>query len=260
MSLEQVLLLNLLVIGIAVVALWVLSLICRDASIVDFFWGTGFVIVAWTSLISGGEFSLRTLVLAGLISFWGIRLSGYLFWRNWGKPEDYRYQSMREHHGDRFKWVSLFTVFGLQGVLMWFISLPIQVGMMRTESWNLVATIGTLVCLTGILFESVGDYQLARFKADPSNQGRVMNRGLWRYTRHPNYFGDFLVWWGIYFVSAEPQSWWWTILGPLLMTVLLVRVSGVRLLENSLRTRIDGYGHYVETTSAFFPWPPKQSL
>jgi steroid 5-alpha reductase family enzyme len=114
--------------------------------------------------------------------------------------------------------------------------------------------------LTGIFFEAVGDYQLARFKVDSVNRGRVMNRGLWRYTRHPNYFGDFLVWWGLYLVAAESGSWWWTIVGPLLMSFLLIRVSGVRLLESSLRSRVDGYDQYVRDTSAFFPSPPKQGF
>jgi steroid 5-alpha reductase family enzyme len=153
----------------------------------------------------------------------------------------------------------LFTVFGLQGALMWIISLPIQVGISQDQDWHPARAIGLLLWIAGLFFETVGDFQLARFKADPQNQGRVMNRGLWRYTRHPNYFGDFLVWWGFYFVAAESGSWWWTIIGPLLMSFLLIRVSGVRLLESSLRSRVAGYEDYVRDTSAFFPLPPKQS-
>ena len=167
---------------------------------------------------------------------------------------------MREHHGKLFPMVSLLTIFGLQGTLMWIISLPVQVGIVKAQGWHPAVAVGVILCLIGIFFEAVGDYQLARFKADSVNRGRVMNRGLWRYTRHPNYFGDFLVWWGFYLVAAESGSWWWTIIGPLLMSFLLIRVSGVRLLESSLRSRVDGYDQYVRDTSAFFPFPPKQGF
>ena len=188
----------------------------------------------------------------------GGALSGYLAWRNWGKPEDHRYAAMREKHGDRFPWVSLVTVFGLQGALVWIISLPIQVGVALGEAWQWWTWLGAALWLVGLLFESIGDYQLARFKSDPTNKGRVMNRGLWRYTRHPNYFGDFLVWWGFYLAAAQPGSWWWTLIGPVLMSFLLLRVSGVRLLESSLKSRVEGYEEYTRTTSAFFPLPPRR--
>ena len=257
MNLGQLLLLNLLAIALVVFVLWCVSLLRKDASIVDIFWGLGFVLIAWLSLFNSGHFNSRTLLLAILVSIWGLRLAGYLAWRNWGQPEDYRYQAMRKNHGKAFPLISLLTVFGLQGVLMWIISLPIQVAMVRAESWHLGVVTGATFCMIGIFFEGVGDFQLARFKANPTNRGRVMNQGLWRYTRHPNYFGDFLVWWGFYFVAAEASSWWWTIVGPLLMTFLLVRISGVRLLEGSLRTRVAGYEEYVQRTSAFFPLPPK---
>jgi steroid 5-alpha reductase family enzyme len=258
MTLEQVFLANLLAIAMAVTALWGVSLLRRDASIIDIFWGLGFVLVAWNSLNISGVSSPRTLLLVLLISVWGLRLSSYLAWRNLGKPEDYRYAAMREHHGKRFPLVSLLTVFVLQGALMWIISLPFQVGIVRIQEWNVLATVGVVLCAVGVFFEAVGDYQLARFKANPGNKGRVMDKGLWRYTRHPNYFGDFLVWWGFYLLAAEPRSWWWTIIGPLLMSWLLIRVSGVRLLETSLRSRVTGYAAYVGSTSAFFPLPPKQ--
>jgi steroid 5-alpha reductase family enzyme len=259
MSIESVLLANLAAIALLVVVLWVVSLVRRDASIVDMFWGLGFVVIAWLSLYQAGQSSARSLLLTLLVSLWGLRLSAYLTWRNLGKPEDYRYVAMREKHGKRFPIVSLVTVFGLQGLLMWIISLPIQVGIVTAHDWHPVVAIGIVCWLTGLTFEAVGDYQLARFKADPANSGSVMNQGLWRYTRHPNYFGDFLVWWGFYLVALESTSWWWTIIGPLLMSFLLIRVSGVRLLESSLRSRVAGYEDYVRKTSAFFPFPPKQS-
>lgn len=259
MALEQILLTNLSVIMLTVSVLWGVSLIRHDASIVDIFWGLGFVLLAWLSFGLGSSPSPRALLLAVLVSLWGVRLSSYLTWRNWGKPEDYRYAAMRDRHGKRFPLVSLLTVFCLQGTLIWTVSLPVQVGLVQADSPLLPAAVGVIIYTVGILFESLGDHQLARFKANPANTGRVMNQGLWRYTRHPNYFGDFLVWWGFYCLAAETGTWWWTILGPLLMSLLLIRISGVRLLEDSLRNRVKGYEEYVRDTSAFFPLPPKQS-
>lgn len=258
MALELVLVTNLAAIAIVMFVLWCLSLRLRNASIVDIFWGCGFVLIAWVSQWASGRLS-EPLLLTILVSVWGLRLTGYLAWRNIGKPEDYRYAAMRERHGERFPLVSLFTVFALQGLLMWIIALPVQVGISQSQDWTLKTAFGVMLWIVGLLFETVGDYQLARFKADASNRGRVMNCGLWRYTRHPNYFGDFLVWWGLYCVAAEPRSWWWTIIGPLLMSVLLIRVSGVRLLEATLRSRVEGYEEYVRDTSAFLPLPRKRN-
>ncbi|MCA9122414.1 MAG: DUF1295 domain-containing protein [Planctomycetales bacterium] len=258
MNLEQLLGLNLAAISLSLLVLWCLSIRMRNVAIVDVFWGCGFVLVAWSSLSAGGGASPRSLLLTLCVTVWGLRLAGYLAWRSIGKPEDYRYAAMRLHYGAWFPVVSLLTVFGLQGLLMWVVSLPLQVGILQGEGWHVGLIAGSIVWFAGLLFESAGDYQLARFKADPANQGSVMKRGLWRYTRHPNYFGDFLVWWGFYFMAAQPDSWWWTIVGPLLMSVLLLRVSGVRLLETSLRSRVVGYDDYVRDTSAFFPLPPRR--
>lgn len=268
MGLQFVLLANLATILGLLLILWCVSLSIANASIVDVFWGAGFVVVAWVSLACGGQLVSRSLLLTSAVTLWGLRLAGYLGWRNIGKPEDYRYAAMRDRHGERFPVVSLFTVFGLQGLLMWFISLPIQVGISQPLElgtvpnqwfWVVSMALGVTLWLTGLLFEGIGDYQLARFKADPANRGQVMNRGLWRYTRHPNYFGDFLVWWGFYWMAVAPGNWWWTISGPLMMSFLLIRVSGVRLLENSLRSRVAGYEEYVNNTSSFLPMPPREA-
>jgi len=254
----MVLLLNLVCIAVIVLLLWGTSLMRRDASIVDVFWGAGFVVIVWVSAWANANPAPKVWLLAAMVTIWGARLAGYLAWRNSNQPEDYRYKAMRVRHGVNFPIVSLFTVFGLQGLLMWIISLPIQVGASRAGGWHPGVPIGLVLWACGLFFEAVGDFQLARFKADPANRGLVMNRGLWRYTRHPNYFGDFLVWWGLYGFAAESTSWWWTIIGPLLMSFLLIRVSGVRLLESALKSRVVGYQEYANSTSPFFPLPPKQ--
>ena len=258
MTLPSLLLTNLCAIAAAVFLLWLLSLRLRNVSIVDIFWGSGFVGVAWLSLLMTESARPQSVLLTTLVTLWGLRLAVYLGWRNWDKEEDYRYREMRQKHGPRFSWISFITVFALQGLIMWIVSLPIQVAMVRPPDLLLMSLLGSCVWLAGILFESIGDWQLATFKANAVNKGQVMNRGLWRYTRHPNYFGDFLVWWGLYLVAAEPSSWWWTIVSPLLMSFLLIRVSGVKLLESALVDRLAGYRQYVAVTSPFFPLPPRE--
>jgi steroid 5-alpha reductase family enzyme len=249
--------LSALAIGVALFALWLLSLRLRDSSIVDIFWGLGFVIIAWVTRAAAVGAPARSALCLALVTLWGVRLAGYLAWRNLGKGEDPRYVAMRAHHGDRWPLRSLFLVFGLQGVLMWVISLPVQAALRSPLPAALgpLDAVGALLVLTGVVCEGLGDLQLARFKASPENRGKVMDRGLWRYTRHPNYFGDFLVWWGLYALALASGDAW-TALSPALMSFLLLRVSGVTLLEKSLRRR-PGYEEYVRRTSAFFPWPPR---
>jgi steroid 5-alpha reductase family enzyme len=256
MSFEGILLANLALVGSCVFALWLLSVLIRDSSVVDLFWGFGFVLIGWlTFALSEGDPARKWLVVV-LVSLWGLRLSGYLTWRNAGKGEDYRYRAMREKRGKSYVWKSLFIVFGLQGAIMWVVSLPVQasqVSQLPLGWWDLV---GVVLWLVGWLCETVGDFQLARFKRQPENKGKVLDRGLWRYTRHPNYFGDFLVWWGFYLIAVGSGAAW-TLISPLLMSVLLRRVSGVTLLESSLRETKPGYAEYVARTNAFFPWFPK---
>lgn len=248
------------VIAVVMVATWIVSLVLKNASIVDITWGLGFVVVAWTGRIATHGNDGRQWLLTVLTTVWGLRLAGYLFWRNHGKGEDFRYRAMRRHWGARFPVVSLVTVFGLQGALMWVVSLPLQLGQAReTPDVGVLGIIGAVLWAIGLGFEAVGDAQLARFKADPANAGKVMNRGLWRYTRHPNYFGDACVWWGIALVAAETTLGLWGLLGAVVMTVLLRRVSGVVLLEKSLNRRKPGYAEYVARTSAFLPRPPKKA-
>jgi steroid 5-alpha reductase family enzyme len=241
---------------------WLVSLAVANASIVDIVWGLGFVTVAWVVRIrlsdAGHGLDERQWLLVAMTTIWGLRLAGYLFWRNHGKGEDYRYRAMRTRYGTRFPLISLGTVFGLQGLLMWIVSLPVQLGQAdASPDLGVVAWLGVAIWLLGLAFEVIGDAQLARFKADPSHAGQVMDRGLWRYTRHPNYFGDACVWWGIALVAAETGTGAWGLIGALVMTILLRRVSGVTLLEKSLVKRREGYVDYVRRTSPFVPRPPR---
>jgi steroid 5-alpha reductase family enzyme len=239
---------------------WIVSLFLRDASIADVCWGLGFVALAWLYRGLLGANGSRSLLVAGLVTLWGVRLSVHIYRRGIGHDEDPRYASMRARHGRAFWWRSLLVVFWLQGALLWFIALPLLVAARGPEAPLFAATdvLGLLMFATGFAFEAVGDLQLQRFKRDPSNRGRVLDRGLWRYTRHPNYFGDALLWWGLYLLSLATPGGWLTLLSPALMTFLLVRVSGVTLLEEGLRVRKPAYADYVARTSAFLPWFPRR--
>jgi len=254
----QSLLINLGVIMLLMSFLWLLSVFLRDVSIVDPFWGTGFVIVSWTSVFVQHSVDWRMILLAVMTTIWGWRLSLYLLWRNWGQGEDRRYVAMREPHGDRFWWLSFFSVFVLQGIILWFVSLPLQAlaASAPVNPLSMEDFLGVGLWGVGVLFESIGDWQLARFKSNPTNQGKVMDRGLWRYTRHPNYFGDICVWWGLYLVAAAGGAGW-TILSPALMTFFLMRVSGVTLLEKTIVDRRPEYADYIRRTNALFPGPPR---
>lgn len=254
----ETLLTTLAVVVVAMVMVWLLALLRRDVSIVDVFWGSGFVLVTWIACIGNAPIPPRMLLLTALTTIWGLRLSAHLAWRNWGRVEDRRYAEMRAHHGARFWWVSLLSVFLLQGAILWFVSLPLQFAAITQASggWTWMDAAGLLLWTVGFLFESIGDWQLARFHAQPGNAGRVMARGLWRYTRHPNYFGDFCVWWGVYLIAAAGGAAW-TIASPLLMSVLLLKVSGVSLLERTITERRPEYAAYQSRTNAFFPGPPR---
>jgi steroid 5-alpha reductase family enzyme len=239
-------------------ALWLASLRLSDASIADVFWGVGFAAVGIASAALCAP-SARGALLAAMATLWGLRLALHLGRRWRGKGEDRRYRAMRAAWGSRFPVASLFTVFLLQGLLMWVVSLPLQMGALRGGARPLGAldALGGLLFGVGLAFEAVGDAQLARFLADPGSGGQVMQAGLWRYTRHPNYFGDALVWWGIGLVAAAAAPPW-VLAGPALMTFLLLRVSGVALLEKDIGGRRPGYASYLERTSAFLPWPPRR--
>jgi steroid 5-alpha reductase family enzyme len=243
--------------GLAATATWILSLPLRNVSIVDSAWSLLFVLAGGTyATLGAAPLSARTLLVLTLVTLWALRLSVYITWRNRGHGEDPRYQAIRARNAPYFWLKSLYLVFGLQAVLAWIISLPLLGAILSAQRLGVMDAAGTLVCLLGIIFEAGGDWQLLRFKADPLNRGRVMDRGFWRFTRHPNYFGDFCMWWGLYLIAASGGAWW-SFAGPLLMSVLLMRVSGVTLLEKDMAKRRPGYVDYVRRTNAFFPGPPK---
>lgn len=240
------------VIAACMLALWLLSLPLKNSSIVDIFWGTGFVIVAWLSWGQAPP-SARGTLMTALVTLWGLRLTAYLAWRNLGKGEDPRYTAMRSRHGAAWWWRSLPIVFGLQGVLVLIIGVPVAQAITRGGELGPFDVAGAALVLVGVAFETIGDLQLAAFKR--TNQGKVMDRGLWRYTRHPNYFGDAVTWWGLFTVALAAGAWW-SVFSPVLMTTLLVRVSGVSLLEKTMKKR-PGYDEYIRRTSSFFPRPPR---
>jgi steroid 5-alpha reductase family enzyme len=239
--------------AVCLVLLWLLSLRLRDSSIIDLFWGPAFSVLFWPTALAG-TLTARSLLLGALVSAWGLRLGLYLAWRNLGHGEDKRYTAMRTRHGPAWWWRSLFVVFGLQGFLAFVVSWPIRaVATSPASDWSALDAVATALVLLGLAFETVGDLQLARFKRS-APRGAIMDRGLWRYTRHPNYFGDFVVWLGFGLFGLGVGAWW-SLLGPLVMTVLLVKVSGKELLEKGMAAR-PGYADYVARTSGFFPWPP----
>lgn len=249
-------------IGLAIILglmliLWLVSLGLKNSSIVDIFWGTGFVIAAWVYFALNPDGLLgRKLLINALVTLWGLRLSIHILLRNRGKPEDFRYQKWRKENGQAWWWKSFFQVFLLAGLLLWIISAPLLAAQISAKPDHLTALdfIGAAFWLVGFFFEAMGDFQLTRFKADPRNKGKVLDRGVWRYTRHPNYFGDLAQWWGYYLIAASAGGWW-TIFSPILMTYLLLKVSGVALLEKSMETRT-AYRDYIQRTSAFLPWFP----
>jgi steroid 5-alpha reductase family enzyme len=240
-------------------AAWILSLRLRDAGVIDGFWGTGFVALTWIYGFLADGTPERQMLLALLVTVWGARLSVHIIRRNHGRPEDYRYRAMREKHGERFPVISLFTVFLLQAGLLWLLSAPLLQAQWAPAPLGWLDLAGVVLFAVGLFFESVGDFQLSRFRADPGNRGRVLRKGLWRYTRHPNYFGDAVVWWGFFLIAlATPRSAW-TIFSPLLMTFFLLKVSGVVLLEKKLVQTRPEYADYIAMTSAFVPWFPREN-
>lgn len=250
---------GLIILGL-VTLLWLISLKIKDASIVDIFWGIGFVITFWiATLLTPGLLTTRIILLGTLATVWGLRLSLYIFSRNAGKGEDFRYAAWRAEAGASWWWRSFFKVFFLQGVLIWIIAVPLiatQTGD-TTSPLKCLDYTGAALWLVGFIFEAGGDWQLVLFKSKPKNKGKLLSSGLWSLTRHPNYFGDAAQWWGFYLIAASAGALW-TVISPIIMTFLLMRVSGVVMLEKTLKETKPGYAEYIERTSTFFPWLPRR--
>lgn len=225
---------------------------------VDVVWGLGFVLIAAaTSVIADGPVWRRVLVTT-LVAVWGLRLAWHIHRRNRGKTEDPRYVALIARAPGNPNTYALYSVYLLQGAVMWVVSLPVQVAQYGDGTW-VVVPFGVALWLVGFSFEAIGDAQLARFTADSSNRRNVLDTGLWRYTRHPNYFGDACVWWGFFVLSCHDWVGLVTVVGPAAITYLLARGTGKPLLEKSIRARRPGYAEYVERTSGFFPRPPKKA-
>ena len=244
--------------GLAAVATWLVSIARRDVSVVDSLWALMIALGGWVYAAAATHAGPRQPLVLALATLWAVRLSGHIAWRNHGRGEDRRYRAIRARNQPYFAIKSLYLVFGLQAILAWIVSLPLMAALAGGRPLGWLDGAGAAVWLAGIVVEMVADWQLARFVADPSNRDRVMDRGLWRYSRHPNYFGECCAWWGAWLVAAAAGGAW-TVVSPLLMTLLLLRISGVKLLEQDIGERRPAYVDYVARTSAFIPWPPRAS-
>lgn len=243
---------------LAVAALaWVVSVLIENVSFVDSLWSLFFLLAAIVFAVELESFSTRSALVLALVAIWALRLSLHIAVRNRGEPEDHRYQTIRANNEPGFVVKSLYIVFGLQGVLAWIIAAPLLPAMASTAGLGALDYIAVALWLFGFFFEAVGDYQLSRFKADPDSSGRVLSTGLWRYTRHPNYFGEFCIWWAFWLFAVAAGAWW-TVFSPLLMGFLLLRVSGVAMLERTIEERRPEYTEYVRSTNAFFPGPARE--
>jgi steroid 5-alpha reductase family enzyme len=239
--------------------LWLFSLKIKDSSIVDIFWGFGFVVMAWFYLYLSENYTDRTYILSCMTTVWGLRLTFHIGSRNIGQPEDYRYQNFRKEGGESYWWISFFRVFLLQGLILWILSSIFFVSHRSDlQELTLFDYIGVVFWAIGIFFEAVGDYQLRQFRKNPQNKGKVLDTGLWKYTRHPNYFGDSMVWWGFYLFAFSTQGGWMYFFVPAFMAFLLRFVSGVAMLEEQLIHTKKEYKTYMRRTSAFLPLPPKK--
>jgi steroid 5-alpha reductase family enzyme len=238
---------------------WAISVLKRDVSIVDGVWALMLFAAAIVYATGAEPYTPRTTLILTLVALWALRLSGHIIHRNWGEPEDRRYQDIRRKYEPNFALKSLGLIFWFQAVLAWVISMPLWPALTVPVDWGTFDVLAVTLWTVGMTFEGIGDWQLSRFKADPENRGKVMDRGLWRYTRHPNYFGECLIWWG-FFLFALPAGAWWTVVGPLLLTYMLLKFSGVTLMEQTIVERRPTYRAYIARTNAFIPGTPKEGM
>lgn len=247
-----------IVVAIAMATTFVIGEKLKRHNVVDVAWGAAFAAVAIVAAVVGTGDGTRRWLLAAFVVVWGLRLAGYLAARSRGHGEDPRYEALLAKASGSRRAAIILRIYVLQGALVWFISLPVQFSASVDSPLGALAIVGIALWCIGFGFESIGDAQLRAFKRNPANRGQVMDRGLWRLTRHPNYFGDAAVWWGLFLITVSGAPWIWLgILSPLVMTTLLVRVSGKSLLERHMSNR-PGYAEYVARTSGFLPWPPRR--
>lgn len=238
---------------------WLLSLARQNVTHVDSMWSLFFVIAAITYAVFSEDLNTRGQFVLALVSIWALRLCVYLTWRNWGPHEDHRYLEIRQNNQPHFWFKSIYIIFGLQATLAWIIAMSLFGAVYSSIAINYLDYLGLLLVIVGFCWESIGDWQLSRFKASPNNKGKVLNTGLWRYSRHPNYFGEFCIWWGFYLFAVAAGAWW-SIISPILMSLLLLKISGVSLLESTITERRPAYADYIKNTNAFLPWFPKQQI
>ncbi len=240
-------------------ALWPLSRALHDVSIIDILWAPAFAVVALLCAVLGPVRETRGWIVLGLVSVWAIRLGSHIYrrWKRLGH-EDYRYAEIRRKHGQNFPLTSLFWIFWLQAALFWVISWPLQTVFSVAAPLSWIDGLGIAMVVVGIVIEAVADIQLTRFRAAPANQGTVLDHGIWSWSRHPNYFGDFLMWWGFFVIAIGGGAAWWIVVGPIVMSALLIHYSGAGLLEDTIGQRRPGYADYVRRTSLFVPWPPRR--
>jgi steroid 5-alpha reductase family enzyme len=237
---------------------WAICTTRRNVGLVDIFWPVFLLVAALCFARGVGVPGSRALLVLTLAGIWALRLAAHLAVRNWNAPEDHRYQVIRARNQPGFEWKSLYLVFGLQAVLAFIVSLSLFAAVASPAALNLLDGVGALLIVVGLLVETIADTQLAAFRDDPASRGQVLDRGLWRYSRHPNYFGEFCVWWGFYLLALATGAWW-AVVSPVLMSVLLLRVSGVTLLEKDIGQRRPDYARYVARTNAFFPGPRRSA-
>jgi steroid 5-alpha reductase family enzyme len=237
---------------------WAIATAKRNVGLVDIFWSLFVLAGAAVHAAAAPALSWRAALVLALVALWSLRLAAYLTSRNWGAEEDRRYRAIRERNSPGFAWRSLYLVFGLQALLAWVVSAPLGAAIGSSAPLGPLDALGSALTVFGIAYETLADAQLARFKSRPATAGSVMDRGLWRYSRHPNYFGEFCVWWGFYAIALGAGAWW-TLVSPALMSLLLLKVSGVALLEKDIDERRPSYRDYAARTNALFPGPPREA-
>ena len=253
----SVFLLSIILLFCYMTTMFLLALWRKDNSIVDVAYGLAFVLVAWSGLLVFGSGHARQWLIVMLVTVWGVRLAVHIFLRKRGEGEDFRYRQWRESWGKTFVWRSFLQVFMLQGAVIYLVALPLLLVIDNPGArLGFLDLAGLMVWLVGFGFEAVGDWQLLQFKRNPANQGKVIQHGLWRYTRHPNYFGEALLWWGIFLIAVSTGYGIWAIISPLLIDFLLLKVSGIPMLEAKYEKHPE-FIAYKARTNAFFPWPPR---